>query len=166
MKLSERTLQVLKNFSTINPTIFIRAGNEIRTIAPTKSMFAQATVPESFPKDFAIYELSRFLGVISLFTDPDFDFQDKYVTVSSGKQRVNYTYANPEMVDSPSKKTNNFPDPVATFTLTSESLSAISKAGAIIQMPDVAITGADGVITISAINSKESTSDTFKLEVG
>ena len=166
MKLSERTIQLLKNFSTINQSIMVRPGNQLKTISPLKSVFAQATVSETFEKEFAIYELSRFLGTVSLFTDPEFTFNDSYVTIFSGKQRVNYTYADPSMITAPPSKNVNFPEPEVEFTLTSDQLSTISRAGSVLQMPEIAVVGEDGIISIRAVDSKNSTADVFSLDVG
>lgn len=166
MKLSERTIQLLKNFSTINQSILVRPGNVLKTVSPLKSVFAQATVSESFDKDFAIYDLPRFLGTISLFSDPEFTFNENYVTISSGKQRVNYTYADPSMITAPPSKNINFPEPEVEFTMTSEQLSTISRAGSVLQMPEIAVIGEDGVISIRAVDSKNSTADVFSLDVG
>ena len=80
MKLSEKTLQVLKNFSNINQSILIRPGNVIKSVTELKTIFARAEVPETFEQEFAIYDLPQFLGTISLFSDPELDFHEKYVT--------------------------------------------------------------------------------------
>jgi hypothetical protein len=168
MKLSERTIQLLKNFSTINQSILVRPGNVLKTVSPLKTVFAQATVAEDFDKDFAIYELPRFLGTISLFSEPEFTFNDKYVTISSGKQRVNYTYAdlsNPMIVAPPSKNIN-FPDPEVEFNMTSDQFSTILRAGSVLRMPEIAVIGEDGVISIRAVDSKNPTADVFSLDVG
>jgi len=166
MKLSDKTIQILKNFATINQSILVRPGNVLRTLTPLKTVFAQAEVTETFEQEFAIYELPRFLGTISLFSDPEFTFQEKYVTISSGKQRVNYTYADASMIATPPSKNINFPDTEVEFTITAEQLSTISKAGAVLQMPEIAVVGEDGVISIRAVDSKNSTADVFSLDVG
>ena len=59
MKISDTTFDVLKNFSTINQSLAFKAGNVIRTVSPQKNILAQAKVAESFPVDFAIYELNQ-----------------------------------------------------------------------------------------------------------
>ena len=71
MKLTSRTLQVLKNFSTINPSLLFKNGSVITTMSPNKTVMARATVGEVFPQTYAIYDLSRFIGVLSMFNDPD-----------------------------------------------------------------------------------------------
>ena len=166
MKLSERTLQILKNFSTVNQSILVRPGNIIKTMSPLKTIVTRAEVEETFEHQFAIYDLSRFLGVISLFNEPEFEFTSTYVTITSGKQRVNYTYASETMVPAPPSKDINFPDTEVEFTLSSEALSTIARAGSVLQMPEIAIVGEDGVITVRAIDSKVSTADVFSVDVG
>ena len=166
MKLSDKTIQILKNFATINQSILVRPGNVLKTITPLKTILAQATVAETFGQEFAIYELPRFLGTISLFSDPEFTFQEKFVTISSGKQRVNYTYADASMIMTPPSKDISFPDTEVEFTITADQLSTISKAGAVLQMPEIAVVGEDGLISIRAIDSKNSSADVFSLDVG
>jgi len=166
MKLSDKTIQILKNFATINQSILVRPGNVLKTITPLKTILAQAKVAETFEQEFAIYELPRFLGTISLFSDPEFTFQEKFVTISSGKQRVNYTYADASMIMTPPSKDISFPDTEVEFTITADQLSTISKAGAVLQMPEIAVVGEDGLISIRAIDSKNSSADVFSLDVG
>ena len=84
MKISEQTIEILKNFATVNPSIAFKAGNKIRTVSEQKNILAVATVAETFPKDFAIYELNQFLGLASLFEDGEFDFGEKSVTLNDG----------------------------------------------------------------------------------
>ena len=43
MKISESTLEVLQNFSSINNGITVQTGNEIQTISPMKNIFGRAT---------------------------------------------------------------------------------------------------------------------------
>lgn len=166
MKLSEKTLQVLKNFSNINQSILIRPGNVIKSVTELKTIFARAEVPETFEQEFAIYDLPQFLGTISLFSDPELDFHEKYVTIHSGKQRVNYTYANPELFTVAPSKEINFPETNINFNLSREQLQTVIKAYGVLQAPQIAIVGEDNVISIRAINSKDSTGNMFSLDVG
>lgn len=166
MKLSERTLQLLKSFSSINNSILVRPGNIIRTMSSLKSVYVKAEVEETFEQGFAIYDLSRFLGTVSLFSDPDFDFQEKFVTISSGKQRVQYTYADESMIVYPPNKDVTFPPVEVEFVLTSEHLSTINKAGSVLQMPEIIINCDGEVISIKTADSDNPTSDTFSVDVG
>ena len=72
MKLSEHTISVLKNFSMINPSVLFKPGQVIQTVSPQKTVMAKAVVEENFPVEGAVYDLGRFLGVLSclLYTSP------------------------------------------------------------------------------------------------
>lgn len=104
MKLSKRTLAILKNFASINQSIVVKPGNKIETISNVKDIFAKVEVDETFEGSFAIYDLNEFLGVVSLFEDPDFDFQDGHVIISQGKMKQKYYYADPSVITSPPEK--------------------------------------------------------------
>jgi len=95
MKLSPETVSLLKNYSSINPSVLFKPGQVISTISPQRSVFAKAAVKEEFPRQFGIAELNKFLGVLSMFKDPELRFFDNYLEVFSGKQKVRYTYADP-----------------------------------------------------------------------
>ena len=83
MKLSKGTLDILKNFSNINPSINFKEGQELSTLSIQRNILSRAVVEEKFPKDFAIYDLGEFLSGLSLFDNPDFDFQnDNYVIIN------------------------------------------------------------------------------------
>ena len=74
MKLSDNTKEILKNFSEINPNLKDYIRKEIKTISTMKNILATVSVEEEFPQDIAIYDLSEFLGMLSLFNKPTFDF--------------------------------------------------------------------------------------------
>jgi len=50
MKLSEKTLNILKNFSSINQSILVKQGNQLRTISVAKNILAEAEIKEDFPE--------------------------------------------------------------------------------------------------------------------
>ena len=54
MKLTNETINVLKNFSTINQNLVIKEGSDISTMSAMKNIIAKATVEEKFAKEFAI----------------------------------------------------------------------------------------------------------------
>lgn len=166
MKISEKTINVLKNFSTINPSILIRPGNTLATLSPQKSIVAKATIDEEFPKQFAIYELAKFLGILSLFENPEFEFGESQVTIKQDKQAVSYTYADPIMIVSPPEKEIKFPNPDYTFNLSAADLSKTLRAVNVMQLPEVAIQGDGKQVFLKGTNSKNSTSDAFSILVG
>jgi len=83
MKISKKTFDILKNFSGIRSSIYVDKGNVIRTVSTAKNIMAEAKVDESFPSPFAIFDLGKFIATTSLFSEPDYDFSDKFVVVNS-----------------------------------------------------------------------------------
>ena len=61
MKLSEKTLTVLKNFAGINNSILVKQGTQLRTISVAKNILAEANIEEEFPRQFGVYDLNQFL---------------------------------------------------------------------------------------------------------
>lgn len=167
MKLDQRTLQVLKNFSSINPSILFRPGNVIRTITPTKTIFAKATLEQDFPSSFAIYDLSKFLSVLSLFDEPDLEIGEKSVVIRSGRKKVNYVFADPNTIVTPKEgKDVTLPPSIVSFELTNENLADATKALGILRHPEIAIVGDGESITLKTVNSKDPTADDYSIEVG
>lgn len=165
MKFSEETLNVLKNYATINPSILFRPGNVLSTMTVNKSMMSKATVSEVFDKRFAIYELTKFLGVISIFTDPVFDFQDKMVVISQGNQKISYSYADESVIVSPSKELV-LPSEDAVFDIKADQLATLIKSINIMQLPEMAIVGDGETISVQATNSKNKMTDVYNVTVG
>lgn len=165
MKLSNETLTLLKNYSTINPSVLFKQGNLLSTISPQRSIFAKATVAEEFPRQFAIAELNKFLGVLSMFKDPDLVFHDNYLEVCSGSKKVKYTYADVSAIITPPEKELKFPDPEVEFDLKADDLNAVVKALSVLSLPELAITGTGTDVEIQAISSKNSTADSYSQAV-
>ena len=103
MKISKQTFEVLKNFSEINANLLINPGNKLQTISIMKNVLAEATVEETFEKEFAIYDLNSLLSVLSLYEAPEISLGDDYLTVSQGKSSSKFWYADPTLIVSPTK---------------------------------------------------------------
>ena len=167
MKLSEKTLNILKNFSSINQSILVKQGNQLRTISVAKNILAEAEIKEDFPRDFAIYDLNQFLNGLSLHQDPEMDFSpDSYVTIREGKRRVKYFYADPNVIISPPEKAIQLPSRDVCFQLDSITLEKLLKASAVYQLPDLCAVGEAGVIKLVVRDKKNDTSNEFAIVVG
>ena len=166
MKLSKHTLNMLKNFSDINMSIEIKEGNILRTVSVQKNILAQAELEDSFPQDFAIYELNRFLGAVSLFDDPEFRFNGKSANIGTTKHSVDYVYCDPSMIVTPPENNITFPDPEVKFTLSQDALSQIMKASNVLGTPEISIEGGphpNDVIILKALDVNNDSTDTFKV---
>ena len=166
MKLSKHTLNMLKNFSDINMSIEIKEGNILRTVSVQKNILAQAELEDSFPQDFAIYELNRFLGAVSLFDDPEFRFNGKSANIGTTRHSVDYVYCDPSMIVTPPENNITFPEPEVKFTLSQDALSQIMKASNVLGTPEISIEGGphpnDG-IRLKALDVNNDSTDTFKV---
>lgn len=166
MKLSENTINILKNYAAINPMLLVKEGNVLKTISPARSILASATVEESFPRQFAIYELPRFLGVLSLFKDAEIEFGEKQLRIVAGRQSVNYTYADPSTILSPPERQIEFPGAAVEFDVTQQDLQRLVRATGVLQLKSVVVIGDGKTISIAAASAKNPTADSFSIEVG
>jgi hypothetical protein len=167
MKISENTINILKNFSTINPSILIRPGNVLKTVAISRNIHANATVEEEFPSTVGIYELPKFLGVLSLFQEPEINFGEHQMNIISGRQSVNYTYADISSIVAPPEDKKIVVNPVdIEFSISQSELQKLVRAAGVLQLPHISVVGDGSAIKITATNSKNPTSDIFSVEVG
>ena len=167
MKLSDNTLNILKNFAGINNSILVKQGNKLRTISMAKNILAEADISEDFPRDFAIYDLNQFLNGLSLHQDPDLDFnQDTYLSIKEGKRRVKYFFADPNVITAPPEKDITLPTEDVCFQLDSASLEKLVKAAQVYQLPDLSAIGEAGVIKLVVRDKKNDTSNEYAIVVG
>ena len=166
MELNENTLNVLKNFSGINPNLLIRQGTTVKTISEARNVVATAVVEQEFPQDFGIYDLSEFIGVLSLVDVPRLKFAEEYVTVgdSTGRSKVKYFFSPEETLTTPQKDII-MPESEVKFTLTNDTLNKIKRAASALGHDEVSITGKDGVISLSVVDSQNSTSNAFSIDI-
>ena len=165
MKLSKPTLEILRNFASVNQNILIKEGNTLTTRTVAKNIFVEATVDDTFEQEFGIYNLSEWLGIVSLFSDPEFILSENSMTISQGKNRVQYVFASPEVLDFPDKPIK-MPATDASFELSEENLKSLLKAGAVLSATDLLIQGDGGTITCTVLDPKNPSSNTFAIEVG
>ena len=167
MNISPETLTILKNFSNINSSLVVKQGNILRTISPAKNILAKFECPESFQNDFAVYDLNEFLGSLSLFKDPDFDFSDtSYLQIKNGKFKFKYFFSDPSVITAPPEKDIELPSVDVEFTLTEEVLSSVLRAASISQLPDLSLVGEKGNINLVVRTKNNDTSNNFLVKVG
>ena len=169
MKLSETTLNLLKNFKEINQSILFKQGNRLRTISVMKNILAEATIQEDLPKDFGIYDLSQFINGIELHKPsiPEFDFSnDNHVVIKEGKMRSKYFFADPNVIITPPDKAIDLPSEDVTFDLSTQQLDKLLKAAGIYQLPDLSVVGENGAVKLLVRDKKNDTSNSFAIAVG
>jgi len=170
MNFSKKTIDILTNFSTINKSILFRKGTELKTISESKSVFARATISEKLPKEFAIYDLPRLLGVISLFVDPDFDFAEDAIKIKEGKKTLKYKFTEPSMIISPSQKDPDLGKAFFKFDLSKDLLINLTKTLGVMQFPSLIFVGNDDKLSLQCADPEkrvgdESTEDYYSVDV-
>lgn len=167
MKLSDATISILKNFSSINQSIIVEGGDRLRTINMTQNILAEARVPENFPRTFAIYDLNEFLNGLSLHDEYSLDFSnDTYVIIREGNRRVNYHFADPEVITRPPDNGITLPSKDVCFTVDHSQLLQLVKAASIYKLSDLSVVGRDGIISIVVCDKNNDSSNTFSVDVG
>ena len=156
MKLSTNTIKILKNFSDINNTIYIRKGNNIITVDPQKRIVADASITESLPRDCALYDLNRFLGVTSMFDSPDLDFNVDKVVVTSNNRSIDFIYADPSVVQDAGPTRKKIPSVfdeksiVQKFTLTEDDLKSLRQAASLLGLTHISFVSDDAGLKMIA----------------
>jgi hypothetical protein len=166
MKISKETLDVLKNFSAVNPNLVIQSGNKLSTIAEAKNIMASCVVPESFDKDIGIYDLNEFLSALSLIENPEFEFGDTSVTIKSNLTSLTYRYADKSILTSPEREVN-MPEADVTVSLSAEVINQIRRAGSALNHPVVSITtnAGDDKLYLQVKDPSNSSSNIFQHEI-
>ena len=163
-KLSTDTLAILKNFSTINSNLIVKPGEPLSTISEAKNILAIATIAESFPQQFGIYDLNGFISVLDLIGEAELDFSEDSVVVSSGKSKVKYRFADESILTSPTKKIN-MPSTDISIEFSADNMNKIRKAGGALGHSVVSINGSNGVVSLSVIDPKNPTANTFSIVI-
>ena len=165
MKISTGTLDILKNFATINTNILVRQGNTLSTISTGKNIFARAEISESFPKEFAIYDLNSLLSLLTLMEDTDVDFQDESLKVSKGTSVFEYYYADPNIIVSAPDKTIEV-DNFFQFDITKDDVDMILKAAAITAAPMLSVVGKGSEVVVTVSDPSTPKSNSFRQVIG
>lgn len=159
MKLSKRTQSILKNFAGINQSIVINPGNKLQTISNVKDIFAKAEIEETFDTKVSIYDVNEFLGVMSLFEDPELEFNQNSVKISQGKMKQTYYYADASIITTPPDNGVTLPSNEVTAKLTREQLQSIIKAASLNSSTSLTFTNGN----VKVWNSQVVNSNTFEI---
>jgi len=167
MVLTEKTLQVLKNYSNINRNILIKEGNVLKTISEALNVFASAEVDMEFPRTFGIYDLNEFLNVISLADSPRLTFENEHVLITdgTGRSKIKYFYAAQDTITCPKKDPTMPSDANISFVLDSETLSRIKRAASVLGHTELSVSVDNGLLNLSVIDSSDKTSNVFSIYV-
>ena len=167
MELNPNTIDILKNFSSINTNLVVNEGNTIRTISDARNVVATAMVTEEFSQKFGIYDLNEFIGVLSLVSGPTLKFEEEFVTIGdqSVRSKIKYFFSPEETLTTPTKDIT-MPEADVKFTFDNETMSKIKRAAATLGHENMSVAKGDGSIVLSVLDNSNSTSNAYSIEVG
>ena len=166
MFLSSETVQILKNLSTINQSVLIKPGKQLNSMSVMKNILVKADIQESFDRVVAIYDLNQFLNCLSLIPGAELTFEDNSITISDGKNSIDYRYSDPSVITAPPNKELSLPSEDVCVTLTEDQLDQVKKAAAVLQIPDVSLIGDGEKIYLTVRDKKNTGSNSYRVEVG
>lgn len=166
MELNATTLEVLKNFASINSNLVFNEGNVLKTVSEARSVLSTTNLDVQFPFKFGIYDLNEFLNTIALVDSPRLKFEESHVIISdgSGRSRVKYFYSDQDALTSPSKDII-MPDPEVKFTLDRETLNKIKRASSVLGHTELYVSANNNVVNLSVIDNKDATSNGYSIDV-
>ena len=167
MKVSDTTINLLRNYANINQSIEFREGKILKTVSPLNTILASVEIEEEFPRTFPIYELNRFLGTLALFQNPELDFTDNGVTISDSNHEATYRYCgSSSMFQTPPDKDITFPEPEVEFQLTQELFRKTINAANTLGLPEIVVEGDGSEIKLLVSDTGNVSSDNFSTKVG
>jgi len=165
MKLSKKTLLILDNFSKINNSMIFQKGKEQRVNTNNKTIFGDVEFDEEFPVEFGIWDLKQLLSVISLFTDPEIDFEKEKLVIKEGKRKVNYLYSDIGLIKFFKNKVT-LPNVDIQFNLSKDTLTQLHKVAKVFNGEYIAVVGDKEKIYLQTINPKNDQQSSGSFEVG
>ena len=166
MFLSTDTVSVLKNLSTINQSLVIKAGRSLRSMSAMKNILVEADITETFDRDVAIYDLNQFLNCLSLIPGAELMLEENSVRITDGTNSIDYRYSDPSVITTPPDKELKLPTEDVAVVLTEEHLETVKKAAAVLQIPDVSLIGNGEEIRLTVRDKKNSGSNSYNIVVG
>jgi hypothetical protein len=164
MKFGNETIQILKNFATINPNMVFKQGNTLATINAAKSIFARVKIEETIPREFSIYELNSLLQILSFSENQEIEFGDKSLTISNDMGSFEYFYCSIAISSPPEKEVKI--DPLFSFTLTAKDIQSITKVAGLLAAPNLSIVSKSGKVSMKIGDKKMDASNSFHKVIG
>ena len=166
VKLSKATIDLLRNFSTINKSILIEPGKFLETISVNKNIIAMTQIKEFIPEQMAIYDLPLFLGALSLFKTPYLYFPDKKKVVVYDEEtqgKTTFYYSDPGIIVTPPEFNGDLPDKEIHFDLPMRDIQQLMQAAKVYGVEDLCIQGFEGQYSVLVKDKKNDTSNVFSL---
>jgi hypothetical protein len=168
MKLSNDTLNVLKNFASINSNVLFKKGKTVKIVSPRRNILAEAVISEEIPRQFGIYDLNNFLSVLSIHdSDMTLDFDDKNVLISGykGRSKMKYRFCPEKMITVPPEQGIAMPNPEISFDLSNEDVEWILRVANVLSSPQIVVESDGKTINITVLDLQDDAAHTDSIEI-
>lgn len=167
LTLSKRTKEIIANFSQMNKSMWFIPGQDLQTIGMTKDLLGYAKIAETIPQEFGIYDLSRFLSILSIYKEPTIQLKDNSLIIKNGTDKsYNYYYCEKEMILLPLPNKPHIKEVILCFELNAKDLTDLIKITSISKHPEIAIISKDNKTSIQAVDEKGAIKDKYKNIIG
>jgi hypothetical protein len=165
MKLSKKTLEIFKNFSILNPILFVPEGNVLRTKSPGGGIIAKAVLDEQFPSDFLIGDVPQFINTIGLLDEPEIEFQENFLNIVGGGTSIRFFYGNILNIPDVLEHDVVLPSVDISFKLSSKELKNLTQAANVLQNPDLVITQQVDGLYIKSCHEANATANVYEMKI-
>ncbi len=171
MKISKTTIEIMKNFTTINNSLWVNEPQCLKTLSIAENIIGIYDTEETF-SEFQLYNSMPFMSIVSLFDtkDIEFEFGENAVVIKSAGTQVTIVYDDPDIIPKlgnlkDSSVYKKFTEFDATFELSSDSIQKLQKTANILGLPDMSVKMKDGKGLIKITDQENPDSNTMKLAV-
>ena len=175
MKLSKQTLEILQgislinNKSPVNGAVF-KKGNTIKVRRYKQTMpVMYARVADEFPRDFAVYDMNKFISTANLFEEPELSFENQYIVFKSGKRKAKIRYVAENLIEPDTTffdKQIKLPSVDFQCTISNDTLKSILDSDSMYKSPQIAFIGDGTDVFLTTYNTRDTNSDSLQIEVG
>jgi len=169
MKFTKSTIDILKNFATINTSIMLQPGQFVMTKSINGVGYAEANITDTIDAPLGIYDLPSFLSILMQFgedSEVTVDPETQKIVISNKRAKVMCTDADASTIVSP-KKRLQMPVADIIFELSEKDMNDITKIARAAGADMLTITTRDGRLFADAFSSEDQSKQTrYSLDIG
>jgi gp45 sliding clamp, C terminal len=171
VKLTARTIEIIKNFAAISPNGMVFPVGEKIAVQPIMgTILGVAQIDETIPTAFAISDVIQFVSCITSFTVPFLDIQSNKIVVRDANDTEQGQFvlnqASLNVVKAPRMIKFPISPEVTVVQLSKDLYTRILKSSGIVQSPQIAIVGDGKEISFRGINKDNTGVNQYVVSVG
>lgn len=141
-------------------------------ISQSKTIIGKAQIPQAIDKAFCIFDLNRFLSIVSSLENPNIEIKynddgsNGSAIITSGATKIVYRLTDETMIVAAPDKDLKLDKPEISFNMKKDALAQVLKGAGILGLPNLTISGDRSKIRFSTADVKNDGSDSYAVEVG